>query len=92
MTEVLRATRSTGHRCEQVTGFEFLTPVMVEYWTDERWSWVWCKELEILVGGDNPGIAELEFYRELIQRKLDSVKPNGKCMEDEMVGKLRRVL
>lgn len=91
---VLTAVRRPERQSAICSGFELRNEVLVEYWTDDKWSWMFCEELEILVGGNTPAEAELLFYRELIDKKLVCVRARrGEAeMPQEMIDKFARIL
>ena len=87
------------HRMEKsegmFMGIELRMPVEIVYWTDEDWSWIHCEELDILVGGDSPAEAELQFMKVLLDKKLACLqagRSGSNGIPAEVIAKFRRIL
>ena len=97
MNAFSRVVRTARKRVEEFGAFELRTPVVVEYWTDEDWSWVFCEKLDILAGGDSPAEAEIRFFMMLLQKKLACLEwsrngSGGFGVDAQMAQKFREVL
>jgi hypothetical protein len=90
--------RTPEKKIGKIEAFELRGPVLVEHWTDEGWSWMFSKELDILAGGDSPAEAEIRFFMILLQKKLACLQwvrcgvEGGIKVDERMVEKMREVI
>ena len=86
--------RTAKRREGEFAGIELRNPVPVTYWTDEEWSWIYCDILDVLVGGDSPAEAELQFMKVLLDRKLEclqQVRSGAENIDWQRVSKYREI-